>query len=145
MMSRSNFVHNILLPALPVLVLLGLALPNLRLPGLQYDELYYVPPAVRLLYGELGGEPIAIDPSTIYLWGRPFPLMFNYYTSFLRTYLALPVFAVCGVTPESVRGISLALAGGALILGFFFLRRLFRDYRPAFLTCLLLANNSPNG
>ncbi|RIK81358.1 hypothetical protein DCC62_02420 [candidate division KSB1 bacterium] len=139
MMSRSNFVHNILLPALPVLVLLGLALPNLRLPGLQYDELYYVPPAVRLLYGELGGEPIAIDPSTINLWGRPFPLMFNYYTSFLRTYLALPVFAVCGVTPESVRGISLALAGGALIFGFFFLRRLFRDYRPAFLTCLLLA------
>lgn len=139
MMSRSNFVHNILLPALPVLVLLGLALPNLRLPGLQYDELYYVPPAVRLLYGQLGGEPIAIDPSTIYLGGRPFPLMFNYYTSFLRTYLALPVFAVCGVTPESVRGLSLALAGGALIFGFFFLRRLFRDYRPAFLACLLVA------
>lgn len=139
MMSRSNFVQNILLPALPVLVLLSLALPNLRLPGLQYDELYYVPPAVRLLYGQLGGEPIAIDPSTIYLLGRPFPLMFNYYTSFLRTYLALPVFAVAGITPESVRGISLALAAGALGFSFFFFRRLFRDYRPAFLTCMLLA------
>lgn len=139
MMSRSNFVQNILLPALPVLVLLSLALPNLRLPGLQYDELYYVPPAVRLLYGQLGGEPIAIDPSTIYLLGRPFPLMFNYYTSFLRTYLALPVFAVAGITPESVRGISLALAAGALVFSFFFFRRLFRDYRPAFLTCMLLA------
>ncbi|RMD94911.1 MAG: phospholipid carrier-dependent glycosyltransferase [Calditrichaeota bacterium] len=123
-------------------VYLALALPHLKLPGIQYDEVYHVPPAVAILKGHLGGEPVQIDPSVIHLFGRPFPLMFNYYTGFVKTYLCLPFFAVFGFNVFSIRGTSLLLGWIALIFTYLFARDLTRNRGLAFIAALLMATDA---
>ncbi len=124
---------------LPAALFLSATLPNLSLPGLQYDELYYVPPAAALLKQQHDMDYVRIDPSVIHLGARPFPLMFNYYTSFLRTYVTLPVFALWGINVATVRGSSIALGAIALLFFIAFTRRLTGRLEVAAMTGVLLA------
>jgi hypothetical protein len=123
--------------AMPLAMFLAATLPNLSLPGIQYDEVYYVPPAAALLKQQPDAEYVMIDPSVIRVFGRPLPLMFNYYTSFFRAYLTLPVFALFGISVESIRGASIALGAIALLFCIAFVRHLVEN-RSMALTCGIL-------
>ncbi|MFQ5822870.1 MAG: hypothetical protein ACE5JB_02320 [bacterium] len=124
------------------IVYLGLSLPYLNLPGIQYDEVYHVPPAIAILKGHLGGEPIQIDPSIIHLFGRPFPLMFNYYTGFVKTYLCLPFFAIFGFNVYTIRGTALLLGLTALVFTFLFAHKLTNNKFVAFASTLFMATDA---
>lgn len=136
---RASLWQKTLVFLLPAALFLSATLPNLALPGLQYDELYYVPPAAALLKQQYDTDYVKIDPSVINLFGRPLPLMFNYYTSFLRTYLTLPVFALWGINVATVRGSSIVLGTLALLFFIAFTRRLTGRTEIAFISGILLA------
>jgi len=138
-MNRQNGWRFFLAAGVPVSIFLGAALPNLDLPGIQYDEVYYVPPVAALLKNQPEADYVMLDPSVIHLFDRPLPLIFNYYTSFFRAYLTLPVFAILGISVETIRGSSIALGAVALIFFVAFARRLLRDSRLAFASGILLA------
>lgn len=131
--------QRIFIYVLPAALFLSATLPNLNLPGIQYDELYYVPPAAALLKEQYDMDYVKIDPSVLPLFGKPFPLMFNYYTSFLRTYLTLPAFALWGINVVTVRGSSLAWATIALLFFIAFARRLTGRAEIALVSGILLA------
>ncbi len=137
--TRTSLWQKLFVYLLPAALFLSAALPNLDLPGLQYDELYYVPPAAALLKQQYDTDYVKIDPSVVHVFGRPLPVMFNYYTSFLRTYLTLPAFALWGINVATVRGSSIVL--GVLALFFFiaFTRRLTGRAEIAFLSGVLVA------
>lgn len=138
-MSRKDVWWKALSAAIPVLLFLGATLPHLDLPGIQYDEVYYAPPAAALLKAQYDTDYVRLDPSVIHLFGRPLPLMFNYYTSFFRTYLTLPVFALFGINVVTIRGSSIALAATALIFFMALARHLTRDRGVALASGIFLA------
>jgi len=138
-MNRNGALQRFLIAAIPAAIFLCATLMNLRLPGIQYDEVYYVPPAAALLKNQLDADYVMLDPSVIHLFGKPLPLMFNYYTSFFRTYLTLPVFALFGIGVETIRGSSIALGVGALIFFIAFARRLTKNSAIAFAAGLMFA------
>jgi hypothetical protein len=67
---------------------------------------------------------VKLDPSVVHIDGKPFPLMFNYYTSFLRTYLTLPLFALFGIDVITVRLSSILFGTVGLMFFAAFARRL---------------------
>jgi hypothetical protein len=138
-MNRNGALQRFVIAAVPAAVFLCATVANLRLPGIQYDEVYYVPPAAALIKNQLDADYVMLDPSVIHLFGKPLPLMFNYYTSFFRTYLTLPVFALFGINVETIRGSSIALGVVSLIFFIAFARRLTRSSAIAFAAGLLLA------
>ncbi|MCH7939974.1 MAG: hypothetical protein IID13_09550 [Candidatus Marinimicrobia bacterium] len=123
----------------PVILFLAAATPNLNVPGISQDEVYYVPPVVGLLQDGVTEDYAKIDPSVIHLFGKPFPLMFNYYTSFLRSYVTLPVFALFGISVESIRLSSIALSAVGLWCMLLFAWRLTGNRFIALATGLFLA------
>ena len=123
----------------PVVLFLIATLSNLELPGIQDDEVYYVPPAAALLKQQYDTDYVQIDPSVIHLFGRPFPLMFNYYTSFLRTYLTLPVFALGGINVATIRGSAIFLDALALLFFMAFTQRLTQRAAIAMVSGIFLA------
>lgn len=136
---RTSLGLRFFLYLIPVLLFLSATLPHLALPGVQYDELYYVPPAAALLKQQYDTDYVKIDPSIVHIMGKPLPVMFNYYTSFLRTYLTLPVFFLWGINVATVRGSSLALGVIALLFFIAFTRRLTGRVEIAFLSGVLLS------
>ncbi|MEK7729200.1 MAG: glycosyltransferase family 39 protein, partial [candidate division KSB1 bacterium] len=136
---RTSFGQKLFLYLIPAILFLSATLPNLRLPGLQYDELYYAPPAAALLKQQYDTDYVKIDPAVVHILGQPLPVMFNYYTSFLRTYLTLPVFAWWGINVATVRGSSIVLGLLALMFFIAFTRRLTNRSPIAFMSGLLLA------
>lgn len=137
--TRTSFGQKLFLYLVPAALFLSATLPNLELPGVQYDELYYVPPAAALLKQQHDMDYVKIDPSVVKIFGQPVPVMFNYYTSFVRTYLALPVFALAGINVATVRGCSVALGVLALLFFIAFTRRLTGRAEIAFITGVLVA------
>jgi hypothetical protein len=70
--------------------------------GYQYDEAIYVSPAVFVLHG------IGMPPTRDYgRWaaanGRRWPLMIIPYVGTTKAFVALPLFALFGITPETAR------------------------------------------
>jgi hypothetical protein len=118
-----------------LVLFLALSLKNITLPGLYYDEALDVVPAMQLVQG----APVeAVRGAGLTIAGRTFPLMVMDYVGTVNTYLALPVFAVFGVSVQTVRSLPIALAVFSLILGFRLARRLF-DWRVAAIATLLVA------
>jgi len=138
-MNRNGALQNFVIAAIPAAIFLCVTLANLRLPGIQYDEVYYVPPAAALLKNQLDADYVMLDPSVVHLFGKPLPLMFNYYTSFFRTYLTLPIFALFGISVETIRGSSITLGVVALIFFIALARRLTKNSTIAFAAGLMLA------
>ena len=130
---------NVLLFVLPPVLFLSATLPNLALPGIQYDEVYYVPPAAALLKQQYDMDYVQIDPAVVHLFGRPLPLMFNYYTGFVRAYASLPVFALFGINAATIRGSSIAWATLALMFFIAFTRRLLKSEGVACAAGIFLA------
>ena len=124
-----------LLALAALIVYLVLALYQLKLPGLNYDETLDAVPAMQVVQGTS-----ADSYGTLTLAGRKWPLMTMPYVGVTTTYYLVPIFALFGINVIVLRGAAVALGVLSLLLSWGFLRRYF-DERVAALSILLLAVN----
>ncbi len=101
----------------------GLALQDLRLPGLYYDELIQVVPALDVVRGGLWSSVNWIPSAQISIVGHQLPLMTMDYMGALKTILFIPIVAAAGVTPESVRLTTVIVGALSVVATFAFARR----------------------
>lgn len=116
---------------------IGLTSYQLNLPGLHYDEAFEAVPAMQLLLH----QPVTtFRGNGVFLGGRLFPLMTQDYIGAINTYAALPFFLLLGITPFSLRVMTLFMG----LVTLWLTRQLARElYGPpaAGLATLLLAVN----
>jgi hypothetical protein len=118
---------------LALLLYLGLALYQLDLPGLNYDEALDAAPAVQTVLGQ------PIDSAyTIALGSRTWPLMVSQYVGPTTTYLLVAAFRIFGISAISVRATGVLIGLISLLLSWGFLKE-YLDERVAGLSILLLA------
>ena len=84
-------------------VFLAASLWHPNLPGLQYDECLAAAPAVNFVEGTENSEPMQINPSVIHIFDRPLPAMIMTYIGPVKTILHIPLFALFGISPLTVR------------------------------------------
>lgn len=106
---------------------------NLLLPGINYDEVADVVPAMEFLLK----QPLDVAGS-LHIAGREWPLMIMPYVGSTTTFLALPAFYLQGVTVAVLRHTTILIGLLSLCLAWGFLREYF-DERVAALATLLLA------
>jgi len=120
---------------LSLVIFLILALYQVNLPGLYYDEALDLVPTLAIVQR----QPFAaLRDVALTLRGRTFPLMIMDYLGAVNTYLALPLFALLGPTVLAVRLLPILLAALTLVLSYHLGRRLF-DRTVGAVTVLLLA------
>src|SRR3990172_8938280 len=84
-----------------------LALRDLGVPGLYYDEAIQALPAAEFL--REGGRPLQIPGAkSVWLAGGWFPLMTQPYRGALKSQLLIPVFAVFGASTAVLRATTFA-------------------------------------
>lgn len=93
--------------AASVLLFIALGVWNLCLPGLQYDEALFINAA-------LGG----ITDSFVHRRLFGIPVMLMPYIGALKAYLFAPVFALFGVSVETIRLPAIALSSVSVLLGY---------------------------
>ena len=108
---------------------------NLLLPGINYDEVADVVPAMQFLLR----QPLDVAGS-FHIAGREWPLMMMPYIGSVTTYLLLPAFYLQGATIAALRHTTILVGLLSLILAWGFLREYF-DERVAAVSVLLLAVN----
>src|SRR6266851_9819735 len=91
----------------------SLALRDVRVPGLYADELIQVDPALDFVRGGLWSAVNGLPASDVWLFGRALPLMTMDYMGALKTFIFIPVVALAGVGPESVRFTTGAIGAGS--------------------------------
>lgn len=121
-----------------VLIYFGLASRNLWLPGIYYDEVLQVVPAIAALKGGVNGPMIQVEGSVIRLGGHPFPLLILPYLGATQAGILTLVFAVADISIPVIRSTFVFLGVFPLILTFLFTRRLFST-GTAIVATLLLA------
>jgi hypothetical protein len=95
---------------------------HLAVPGIYYDEVIQAEPATQFLRSD--GRPSEVPGlRSIRLWGRWFPVMTQPYMGALKSQALIPVFAVFGATPASLRLTTLAWGLGGLLLAMLWARR----------------------
>ncbi len=97
---------------------------ELRLPGLYYDELIQVVPALDVVRGGLWSSVNWIPSAEVSLFGHMLPLMTMDYMGSLKTFVFVPIVAAAGVTPESLRITTVVIGALSLLATFAFVRRL---------------------
>lgn len=122
---------------LSLALFLGLAVHQLALPGLNYDEAFDVVPAMQILLNQ-PQEPLR--GSGLHIAGRTWPLMVMDYKGVVHTYWALPFLWALGVRVFALRLSCVFL--GMLTIAFThrLARELYGDWAAA-ATALLLAVN----
>lgn len=139
--TRTMLGWRLLAPA-ALIVYLVLALYQLNLPGLNYDETLSAVPAMQVVQN----RP-ADSFGTLTLAGRKWPLMTMPFVGVTTTYYLVPVFGVFGISVTVLRGATVALGLLSLALSWGFLRKYLdgnvtqRGERVAALSVLLLAVN----
>lgn len=118
-----------------ILIYLMLALYQLNLPGLYYDEALDAVPAMQVLLG----HPLDIAAS-FNLFDREWPLMIMPYVGPTTSYLLLPGFSLFGSSVFVLRLTNIFIGALTLLLVWSFYRR-FLDVRAATLCVWLLAVN----
>src|SRR5262245_37884318 len=89
-----------------------LALRDLEVPGLYYDEVIQALPAAEFL--REGGRPLQIPGArSTWLAGGWFPLMTQPYMGALKSQLLIPVFAAFGASTTSLRTTTFAWGSSA--------------------------------
>lgn len=104
-----------------------LAVRNIDVPGLNYDEAIYGHFAKRFLTGESGSAPEAAPlPASqeVRLFGRPFPLFLQAYLGALKSWMLLPGLALFGFDMAALRMTVMAWALVGLLFYMLWLRRL---------------------
>ncbi len=122
---------------IPLVLFLSLALPQLALPGLHYDEASEAGVNAMQL---VRGLPVdAFRGAALSIGGRSFPLMVQDYVGALNVYLAIPFLALGGANHvDALRLLPVLTSATTLLLTYALAQRL--SGRPAaFATALLLA------
>jgi len=123
---------------LPITLFLGLALYQIDLPGLHYDEAFEVVPAAQLL----DGQPVnAFRESALTLFGKKFPLMTQDYIGALNTYGSIPFLLIGGATVASLRSYAIVIGLLTLLLVYGFITDLSGRKVAGLATVALLAVN----
>jgi 4-amino-4-deoxy-L-arabinose transferase-like glycosyltransferase len=122
-------------------VFLALASFDVRVPGLYYDELFQLTTSLAFVKGGLGSAVAWVPGTEISLAGHPLPLMAHSYIGAVKTVAFVPVAAVFGISPASVRVFTISVAGLSLLFTYLFARRLFRSPLIAALGTVLLATD----
>jgi 4-amino-4-deoxy-L-arabinose transferase-like glycosyltransferase len=102
---------------------LALELSDLRVPGLYYDEMIQVVPALAVARGDLWSTVNWLPSTEISVFGRDVPLMTMPYMGALKTIIFIPIVGLAGTTPESVRAVTVAIGACSLLATFAFARR----------------------
>jgi hypothetical protein len=123
-----------------IAVFCWLATWQIMLPGLYYDELIQIVPALDIVRGPLTSYVGGIPESRVQLFGRTIALMTMDYMGAVKQFAFLPVAALAGVTPESIRIFSIGIGALSLLATFAFVRRLYGSLM-AVLTVVLLATD----
>lgn len=133
---RSNKPLPLLAVGLAAGLYLALALYQVYLPGLHYDEAREAGvPAMQILLGQ------PLDPfrgSALRVGGRDWPLMVQDYIGALNAYLAVPFLALGGVRVASLRLLPVLCGLATLLLVWDLARRAYSE-RAASLAAILLA------
>jgi Dolichyl-phosphate-mannose-protein mannosyltransferase len=119
----------------------ALAGHHIRLPGLYYDELFELTPALAFVKGGLGSDVAWIPGTEISIAGHPLPLMAHTYVGAVKTIAFAPVAAAFGITPTSVRVFTIAVAALSLVFTYLFARKLFRSAWVAAIGTVLVATD----
>ena len=124
--------------ALGVMAFLALALYQLELPGLHYDEAKEAGvPAMQLLLG----KPVdAFRGAGLRLGSRLLPWMVQDYIGALQVYLCLPFLALFGVNVFALRLMPVFVASLTVLFTALLARELYGE-KAALIACLLLAVN----
>lgn len=133
-MTRNDWLFCLVAAAL---FLMG-TLWHLSLPGLQYDESLAAAPAVNFVLGTTNSEPMQINPSVIHIFGRPLPTMVMTYIGPVKTMLHIPIFAVLGVSVETLRLLPILVVLACFPLTYDLCSRLF-NRKVARITIALIA------
>ncbi|MCS6849275.1 MAG: glycosyltransferase family 39 protein [Anaerolineae bacterium] len=112
----------------------GIALVNLGLPGLNYDEAADAIPALELLRGEWPASAL----KTIRVFDQPVPIMMLHYIGPTSIYTSLAGFTLFGVSVESLR-LTQTLIGLLTLILIWTLARTWFDERVAALAVALAA------
>ena len=117
-------------------IFLSLTLYQLDLPGLYPDEAFDVVPTMQIVLG----HPVELQRNAgIHLFGLDLPLMSSSdYQGVTSTYLALPFFAIGGISVYSLRLMTVLVGALAILLTFLLAGRWF-GRGPARIAALLLA------
>ena len=118
--------------AVALMLFSWLALSHLHLPGLYQDEALDIAPALRLLL-HAGAWPYSFLPNSLAL-----PLMVSDHVGPTSTYLAIPFLWCFGLSPIAVRAYEFAVGLAALVMIFFWARRVL-PAGAAWVSALLLA------
>jgi hypothetical protein len=118
-----------------------LATRDVDLPGLNYDELLQLTPALAFAKGGLSSAVAVIPKTELHLLGHDLPLMILPYLGSVKTISFVPVAALFGISPESVRFFSVAVGALALVATYLFARRLFVRSEVAAIATVLLATD----
>ncbi|MCS6927620.1 MAG: glycosyltransferase family 39 protein [Candidatus Binatia bacterium] len=114
---------------------LGCSLYQLPLPGLEYDEAIFGPPALGYTQDFLTGpaavavdsparfSPIAFTPFAPRFGSYQVPLMVTPYQGALKVHLLAAVFSCWGVSPWTLRVPNVVIGGATLVLFFALLAR----------------------
>jgi len=109
-------------PLLALAAFWALSTPHLNLPGPYEDEVAMTVPAIHLLTGKPDGP---FGPHQNWKIGdRYIALLSQDYLSCLKCYAFVPAFYLRGINLDSVRLTGIFIGGLALVIGFFFLKRL---------------------
>jgi len=135
--------------AVPIACYLGVAVYQIALPGLEYDEVFFGPATLgrttdfsspSSLDSRSHFSPLDFSTFSLTLGSYSLPVMLMPYWGALKVYLLAPVFSLWGVSPQTIRFPTIAL--GALTLLFFYLvfARLFSS-RVALVALAFLASD----
>lgn len=101
-----------------------LAAWNIDLPGLYYDELIQVSPALRLVKADVQSQTSGKPTSEIRFHKRQLPLMTMGYLGGLKTILFVPIAAAVRLGPKSIRYFTILIGTLGLMATAAFARRL---------------------
>lgn len=114
-----------------------LTFQNISLPGPHYDEVFPAAPAVNFYENHYVTAPMQIDPSAVWFFGRPLPLMLMTYVGSLQTILHIVSFTLLGDGLLVVRALPIILAVFGLWASYFFFLYLF-DRNVAIISLVFL-------
>jgi 4-amino-4-deoxy-L-arabinose transferase-like glycosyltransferase len=124
-----------------IVAFVALASFDVRLPGLYYDELFQLTTALAFVKGGLGSAVAWVPGTEISIAGHPLPLMAHSYIGAVKTVAFVPVVAVFGISPASVRLFTITVAALSLVFTYLFARRLFGSAAIAAVGTVLLATD----
>ena len=121
--------------ALALAVFLTLTFYQIRLPGLHTDEALEVLPAVQLVRG----QPVeCFKDVCIDLFGLRLPVVIYEYIATVNTYMAIPFFAVLGISVPALRAMPILQSAVAMVFLYLLARELY-NRRVALIAVSLIA------